>query len=114
PAAGAVPFVETRRGLTSEDQRYQMFKVRKAGVVGALALALTACSGPAADWAARFQSFLPPPAVAPAADPTQATLQAVVQRANQEQVDAFTKGDPSLMRDTAASDDYYQQLAQIN
>ena len=38
-------------------------------------------------------------------------IQAVVQRANEEQVQALAKGDPTVMRDTA-TDQYYQELVQ--
>src|SRR5262245_51078343 len=46
-------------------------------------------------------------------DPATAAIQAVIQKANQEQIDAFTKTDPTLMRDTATSG-YYNELVQIN
>lgn len=42
-----------------------------------------------------------------------AAIQAVIQRANQEQQDAFAKDDPTIMRDTATSS-YYDELVQIN
>ncbi|HLG69956.1 MAG TPA: G1 family glutamic endopeptidase [Chloroflexota bacterium] len=44
--------------------------------------------------------------------PAQA-IQAVIQQANQEQAQAFSTGNPSLMQDTATSD-YYQQMSQTN
>jgi hypothetical protein len=40
-------------------------------------------------------------------------IQAVIQRANNEQVDAFTRNNPSLMQDTATTS-YYQELVQLN
>src|SRR5690349_19469040 len=40
-------------------------------------------------------------------------IQGVVQRANEEQVQALVKGDPNVMRDTA-TDQYYQELVQLN
>lgn len=49
----------------------------------------------------------------PVADQTAKAIQAVVERANQEQQDAFTKHDPTVMRDTATAD-YYKELVQIN
>jgi hypothetical protein len=52
------------------------------------------------------------PTTAPS-DPTTAAIQAVIQKANQEQQDAFAKNDPTLMQDTATSS-YYNQLVQIN
>jgi hypothetical protein len=42
-----------------------------------------------------------------------AAIKAVVERANNEQVDAFTKKDPTIMRDTATTS-YYEQLQQTN
>jgi hypothetical protein len=42
-----------------------------------------------------------------------AAVQAVIQRANQEQQQAFAAQDPTPMRDTAA-DDYYAELARTN
>ncbi len=41
------------------------------------------------------------------------TVQAVVEKANQEQQDAFAQNNPSLMKDTATSD-YYSQVSQDN
>lgn len=52
-------------------------------------------------------------ATADSSDPATAAIQAVIQKANQEQQDAFVKGDPTAMKDTATSD-YYDQLVQIN
>jgi len=46
-------------------------------------------------------------------DATSAAIQAVIQRANDEQQQAFAQQNPSIMRDTATSD-YYDQLVQIN
>jgi hypothetical protein len=46
------------------------------------------------------------------ADP-QAAIQAVIQQANSEQVQALAGGNPSLMSDTATAS-YYRQLAQAN
>lgn len=40
-------------------------------------------------------------------------IQAVIQKANQEQVTAFAKQNPTVMQDTATTS-YYQQLVQIN
>lgn len=48
-----------------------------------------------------------------ATDPTTAAIQAVIQRANQEQQDAFAQQDPTIMQDTATPG-YYAQLVQIN
>jgi hypothetical protein len=53
------------------------------------------------------------PTASAANDPATAAIKSVVEKANQEQVDAFTKNDPTIMRDTATSD-YYDQLVQIN
>ncbi len=50
---------------------------------------------------------------ATSSDPTVAAIQAVIQKADQEQQDAFTKNDPTLMQDTATTA-YYNQLVQIN
>jgi hypothetical protein len=54
-------------------------------------------------------------AATPAATPTSptASIQAVVDRANQEQQDAFAQQNPSLMQDTATTD-YYDQLVQTS
>lgn len=46
-------------------------------------------------------------------DPAIAAVQAVIQKADQEQQDAFAKNDPTIMQDTATSS-YYSQLPQIN
>jgi Peptidase A4 family len=53
-------------------------------------------------------------ATTPAAnDPALAAIKATVEKANQEQVDAFTKNDPTPMKDTATSS-YYDELVKIN
>jgi hypothetical protein len=54
-----------------------------------------------------------PSKATPANDAAIAAIKAVVERANQEQVDAFTKKDPTIMRDTATTS-YYEQLQQTN
>jgi hypothetical protein len=46
-------------------------------------------------------------------DPQIAAIQTVIQQANQEQSQALTSGDPSLMSDTATAA-YYRQLMQTN
>jgi hypothetical protein len=46
-------------------------------------------------------------------DPQTAAIQQVLQRANDEQVQAITSGDPSVMSDTATPE-HYQELVQIN
>jgi len=48
-----------------------------------------------------------------AVNSAEAAIKAVIEKANQEQQDAFAKNDPSLMRDTATSS-YYNELVQIN
>jgi hypothetical protein len=48
-----------------------------------------------------------------AADATPTAAQAAVQRANESQVQALAKGDPTVMRDLA-TDGYYQDLVQTN
>ncbi len=59
---------------------------------------------------------VPPALAAPAADtPTDAQVAAienVIQKANQEQVQAVATGDPTVMQDTSTTD-YYQQSAQV-
>jgi hypothetical protein len=53
-------------------------------------------------------------ATTPAAnDPALAAIKATVAKANQEQVDAFTKNDPTTMQDTATTS-YYNELVKIN
>lgn len=53
-------------------------------------------------------------ATSTAVDPaTVAAIKSVIEKANQEQQDAFSKGDPTLMRDTATSD-YYQEMVKVN
>ncbi|MHB1005558.1 MAG: G1 family glutamic endopeptidase [Chloroflexota bacterium] len=60
-----------------------------------------------------------PSASAAAATPTQPAdavtiaVQAVIQKANDEQVQAFTKNDPTVMKDTATRQ-YYDELVSIN
>jgi len=57
-----------------------------------------------------------PPAIASAApqvDPQLAAIQAVIQKANAEQVQAIAAQNPSVMSDTATQA-HYQQLVQIN
>ncbi len=46
-------------------------------------------------------------------DPAVAAAQAVIQKADQEQQDAFAKHDPTIMKDTATTS-YYNELTQIN
>lgn len=50
---------------------------------------------------------------APADGATAAAIQAVIQKANQEQQDAFAQDDPTLMQDTSTPD-YDAQMAQTN
>ncbi len=50
---------------------------------------------------------------ATASDPTTAAIQAVIQKADQEQQNAFNSNNPTMMEDTATSS-YYNQLVQIN
>ena len=45
--------------------------------------------------------------------PTSAAIKVVIQKADQEQQNAFTKNNPTLMKDTATTS-YYNQLVQIN
>lgn len=54
-------------------------------------------------------------AVGPSADEdtVSAEIQQVIERADEQQAQAFSKQDPTLMADTATSD-YYQQLLQTN
>jgi Peptidase A4 family len=64
-----------------------------------------------------------PPTASPAGSTTVSTtaatsdvaaaIQAIVQKANQEQQDAFAKNDPTLMKDTATAA-YYDEIAKIN
>ena len=72
--------------------------------------ALVTSPGPTA--AASPAATSPSPA-AGTTDPATAAIQAVIQKANQEQQDAFAKNDPTVMKDTATSA-YYDQLVQIN
>jgi hypothetical protein len=46
-------------------------------------------------------------------DPAIAAIQTVIQRANQEQVEAFASGDPTVMSDTSTSA-HYRELLQTN
>jgi hypothetical protein len=103
-----------------------------------VSLALAGCASPqyspsaAVPTAAPAATSAAAPATAPAATPTVASavasapgkvefpadaattaIQSVIQHGNQEQQDAFAKGDPSLMSDTSTSD-YYDQLVKIN
>ena len=48
-----------------------------------------------------------------ATDPTQQAIQQVIQRGDEEQVQAFTGGDPSVMADTSTAD-FYQTQVQTN
>jgi len=51
-----------------------------------------------------------PAAGSPPAD-VAAAIKAVIEKGNQEEIQAFATGDPSVMKDTSTSD-YYQQIAQ--
>lgn len=53
------------------------------------------------------------PTAAASSNPDVAAIKAVIQKADQEQQTAFTKNDPTVMKDTATSS-YYNQLVQIN
>ncbi len=54
-----------------------------------------------------------PPTAVPTTTGATAAIKALIEKANQEQQDAFTKSDPTIMKDTA-TDSYYSQIAQIN
>jgi len=56
---------------------------------------------------------VPTPTATLSTDPTIAAIQAVIQKANQEQQDAFARNDPSIMKDTA-TDSYYNELVTVN
>ena len=76
----------------------------------------SATSGPAATRspsAVVSPEASPTPATSTAADAASVAIQATIERANQEQQDAFARGDPTLMRHMATSE-YYDQLVQIN
>ncbi len=53
------------------------------------------------------------PLAANSSDPTTAAIQAVIQKADQEQQNAFNNNNPTVMQDTATTS-YYNQLVQIN
>jgi len=80
---------------------------------------MAGCASPtaASSLADRMRQALPPTILATdsgsADSQTAAALQAVVQKANDEQVQAFAQGDPTVMKDTSTAS-YYQQLTQIN
>lgn len=89
-------------------------------VVGGSSSPVVATSGPSTPTPAPTAVVTPAPTAgaSPTAvnsgDPTTiAAIKAVIQKANQEQQDAFAKNDPTIMKDTATSS-YYDQLAQIN
>jgi hypothetical protein len=95
-----------------------------AGVSGSPALDDSASSSPIVSTssapaasptpaAARAPEAMTSLATATTSDPATADIQAVIQKANQEQQDAFQKGDPSVMKDTSTSN-YYDQMAQNN
>lgn len=82
-------------------------------IVGAAALIGQSASSP-------FSSATPPPTVAgasaspiPSSQSDAATVQAVIQKANDEQQQAFAENDPTLMKDTATAA-YYAQLVQVD
>jgi len=95
----------------------------KTTLLGAVALALAGCSTPAgvSSLTSRVWASLPTsPRTAATANSSNtdqgtvdAALQAVVQRANDEQQQAFSKQDATIMKDTA-TDIYYRQLVQTN
>ncbi|TMD61727.1 MAG: hypothetical protein E6I87_01855 [Chloroflexi bacterium] len=55
----------------------------------------------------------PTPAASPSFDAQQAAVQQLIQKANQEQADAFNKNDATIMRDTTTAE-HYQEMVQIN
>jgi len=95
--------------------------ILKTSAIGGLALLLASCAAPAGlATAASEMRGLAPSFVSTTANTTgnatadqAAALHDVVQRANDEQAQAFSQNDPSLMQDTATAG-YYQQLQQIN
>ena len=87
-------------------------------ITGLLILALTACS-PGATWQSvapqvrqQVTSLLTNPATQVNASPTSA-IQDVVQRGNQEQVQALETHNSAVMQDTSTAS-YYKQVAQLN
>jgi len=81
-----------------------------AGDAGSSSTPTVASSTPGAPAAAA-----PTPGISQtmSSDPTIAAIQTVIQKADQEQQDAFAKNDPTIMKDTATTS-YYNQLVQIN
>jgi len=75
--------------------------------LGPLLLAFPLVASPAAASAA------PGPYVMAGNSGATGAIQAVIQKANQEQAQALDQNDPSVMQDTATTD-YYAQLVQIN
>lgn len=79
--------------------------------------ASTPVTAPSKSSPAPTATTAPAPAASTAApstsDPAVAAIEAVIQKANQEQQTAFEKGDPTVMQDTATSS-YYNELTQIN
>src|SRR5207237_3084600 len=108
---GSAPMVWGRIEWESQSMHSRPH-LRQRVLVGALALVVTTFGGPAIGPVPGHQPVASVEAAdAPAA--VEATLRAVVQRANEAQQEAFALGDPTPMRDSA-TDDYYAELVQTN
>jgi hypothetical protein len=100
-------------------KRRANFSLLRLLAVGVLAFAIGTFSG-RVDLTSLIQGAREAVTQSPAAqsataqsDATVAAVKDVIERANQAQQQAFARGDPTLMRDTATSS-YYDELVQIN
>lgn len=100
------------RGLKAHPWRW--FAVALLVVVGAIFVDVRGTVTPAQPLLSALGQSAPIAWAAPASDDaTTATIQAVIQQANDAQQQAFAAQDPSVMKDTATSG-YYNEMVQTN
>ncbi len=107
------------RGLAQRDERMLSPSPRATAVTTTAPSAATPASTPSSSNAtvAAPSTAVPTIAATPTAarrdSAVESAIKSIIERANQEQQDAFSKGDPSIMKDTATSE-YYAELTRIN
>ena len=84
-------------------------------VAAALALVLAGCTVAVPDIGRIVDTLSgqPTPTANASFDAQQTAIQQVIQKANQEQAEAFAKNDPTIMRDTTTAE-HYQEMVRIN
>ena len=90
-------------------------KLLRAIAAAVLAIFLAGCTVAIPDVSRVVDTLTgrPTPSAVASFDDQQTAVQRVIQRANEEQAEAFAKNDPTIMRDTSTAE-HYQEMIRIN